>query len=97
MTLLSASALPDVQAAADPRGIALDEVGVSGVALPVVGDRSGKLDHTSLPGYSHIARDGHCPARQRIDGEHCLVIVVIDVRQEVQLTLGHAESGSREP
>jgi GTP cyclohydrolase I len=35
VTLLSASALPDVQATGDPRGIALDEVGVSGVALPV--------------------------------------------------------------
>lgn len=35
MTLLDARALPDVQAAVDPRDVALDEVGVSGLALPV--------------------------------------------------------------
>jgi GTP cyclohydrolase I len=35
VSLLNAQMLPDVQASVDPRGVALDEVGVCGLVLPV--------------------------------------------------------------
>ncbi|HEV3391806.1 MAG TPA: hypothetical protein VG057_22465 [Solirubrobacteraceae bacterium] len=44
-----------------------------------------------------VASDRDPPARERIDREQCLVVVVIDVHQVVELTLGHAVFGSGEP
>jgi hypothetical protein len=66
-------------------------------SLPVVRDSSGELNHAGLTGYSDVARDGDAPARERIDREQCLMVVVIDVHQVVELTLGHTGSRTREP
>jgi hypothetical protein len=66
-------------------------------SLPVVRDSSGELDHTRLTGYLDVARDGDASARERIDREQCLMVAVIDVHQVVELTLGHAGFGTREP
>jgi hypothetical protein len=44
-----------------------------------------------------IARDGDSSARDRIDREQCLTVVVIDVHQAVERTLRHIGFGSAEP
>jgi GTP cyclohydrolase I len=47
VTLLDTRVLPDVQATGDPRDVALDEVGVSGLALPMeVAGRDGSVQAT---------------------------------------------------
>ena len=66
-------------------------------SLPVVRDGSGELDHTRLTGYLGVARDGDSSARDRIDREQCLTVVVIDVHQAVKRTLRHMRFGSAEP
>jgi hypothetical protein len=66
-------------------------------SLPVVRDSSGELNHTRLTGYLDVARDRDSSARERIGREQCLMVAVIDVHQVVELTLGHAGFGTREP
>lgn len=66
-------------------------------SLPIVRDSDGKLNHTWLARYLDVARDSDYSARERIDREQPLMVVVIDVHQVVELALGHAGLGTREP
>jgi hypothetical protein len=66
-------------------------------SLPVVGDSSRELNHVSLAAYLDVTHDTDTLGRERINREQCLMGVVIDVHQVVELALGHSRLGTREP